>query len=370
MLINSPLLNRPGAAVHQEETSIDVAGVAWHYGNPLGEQNAIDSGNTGTIIVDRSHRAVITVSGSDAPGFLNNLLSQKLDDVPAGFAATALDLDIQGHILHAADLSFDGSTYFLDLPHDKASSLHDFLNKMKFWSDVDITLADVAVLTLLTGAHQRAELANVASSVLPQAVLVREFPWAGRPRIDVLVKRSELESSVQALEASGMKLAGLMAYTAERVRAREPELEADLDNKSIPHEIPHWIGRENTGPGAVHLEKGCYRGQETVARVENLGRSPRLLVQLHLDGSAPTLPEPGSDIMFAGRKVGRLGTVVHDCDFGPTALALVKRSALDRGELTIGANNEVAASIDPDSLPKEDEPKAGRAAIERLRGNS
>ena len=183
-------------------------------------------------------------------------------------------------------------------------------------------------------------------------------------RTDIAVPREQLEAAVEELESTGLQLVGLMAYTAERVKALEAEA-VDLDEKSIPHEIPHWIGRGER-VGAVHLEKGCYRGQETVARVENLGRSPRVLVLLHLDGSAPTMPSPGADIQAKGRRVGKLGTVIDDCDYGPIALGVIKRSALDAGQVNIG---DVAASIDADSIPVEEGEKAGRAAINKLRGH-
>ena len=159
-----------------------------------------------------------------------------------------------------------------------------------------------------------------------------------------------------------------MAYTAARVRAVEPELAVDLDERSIPHEVPSFIGRGDL-LGAVHLNKGCYRGQETVARVENLGRSPRLLVMLQLDGSSPELPSPGADVLLGGRTVGRLGTVVHDADYGPIALALVKRSALaDPGVVLDVAGT--AATVDPDSLPVDEGEHAGRRAVEKLRGST
>ena len=200
---------------------------------------------------------------------------------------------------------------------------------------------------------------------VPEGVLVREGSWTTMQRRDLLVPRADLVAMVEALEAEGVRLAGLMAFTAERVRALEPERGIDLDDKSIPHEVPAWIGREER-PGAVHLDKGCYRGQETVARVENLGRSPRVLVMLQLDGSAPEAPTPGSDIVgpAGGRALGRLGTVVHDCDFGPVALAVIKRSALEQ-ELQVG---DVSVMVDPTSLPEERGEQAGRAAVERLRG--
>lgn len=350
----SELLTRPNATEIQEDTLVDATGVAWHYGNPLGEQRAAEDGSA---IVDRSHRAVIKVSGPDAPEFLNNLLSQKLDVAPVGFAAGALDLDMQGHILHAAQVVRTEDAFYLDLPQSQAQSLQDFLTKMVFWSDVQVEATDLGIITVL-GTELPAPNASVYS---------RSAQWQ-----DFALPRTEVAAAVAELEAAGGRLAGLMAFTAERVKAREPELAADLDNKSIPHEVPQWIGRGDN-PGAVHLEKGCYRGQETVARVENLGRSPRVLVQLHLDGSAPSLPTAGSDITAGGRRVGRLGTVVDDCDFGPIALALVKRSALTT-PLSIAVTTDkgdtyaVAAQVDPDSLPADEGPKAGRAAIEKLRG--
>lgn len=351
----SPLLDRPGAAAAQgTDAAVDATGVAWHYGDPLGEQRAAHSG---LIVVDRSHRKVLRVAGPDAPEFLNNLLSQKLDDVTPGFAAAALDLDIQGHILHHADVVRTGDAFYLDLPASQAATFLDFLQKMVFWSQVEVSEADLAVLTLLGDAEFPAVTATAT----------RDVPWAGTPRRDLLVERSRLRETVTALESAGARLAGLMAFTAERVRALEPEKAADLDDKSIPHEVPAWIGRDGR-PGAVHLEKGCYRGQETVARVENLGRSPRVLVMLQLDGSAPEDPAPGAEITApaGGRALGRLGTIVHDCDFGPIALALVRRNALEGQALCVGP---VSVMVDPSSVPQEKGEQAGRAAINRLRGN-
>lgn len=351
MTYSSPLLSRPGAAAHQGPTAIDAEGVAWHYGNPFGEQRAVAAG---TAIIDRSQRRVISVSGPQAAEFLNNLLSQKLDDAPDGFSAAALDLDIQGHILHQADVTRVGDVFYLDVPRAQFDSFFDFLTKMVFWSQVEIAEADLAIVTMLGR-----ELPTPAD-----AVFSRQVEWRGAPRTDHAVPRETLAASISQLESAGGSLAGLMAFTAERVRAVEPELAADLDAKSIPHEVAHWIGRgERTG--YVHLNKGCYRGQETVARVENLGRAPRLLVMVYLDGSAPARPEIGADITAGGRRVGRLGSVIDDYEYGPIALALVKRSALTGSQLTIG---DTAASVEEDSIPHDEGPKAGRAAVDRLRG--
>lgn len=354
----SYLLDQSAAAELPEADAslVDAAGVAWHYGDPLGEQRALAHG---PAVIDRSHRRVIAVSGPDAATFLNNLLSQKLVDVGEGFSAAALDLDIKGHILHHVDIAYSGGVFYLDVPAYQSATLTDYLRKMVFWSEVAVEDTDLAVLTVLGPPPE-----------LPPAVAVRTVPWESIERTDLLVQRDRLREVVDTLAAHSVPLAGLMAYTAYRVQAGEPELRADLDDKSIAHEAPYLINRGDH-VGAVHLNKGCYRGQETVARVENLGRSPRLLVMLQLDGSAPVDPVPGADITLAGRRVGRLGTVVHDCDFGPIALALVKRSALDSGDLNITAaagDTPVAASVDPDSLPRDEGEKAGRRAVERLRG--
>ncbi|MFW9043663.1 YgfZ/GcvT domain-containing protein [Corynebacterium striatum] len=351
MSYSSPLLQRPGASEIQDATLIDAVGIAWHYGDPLVEQRAVE---TGSAIVDRSQRRVIKVAGPEAATFLNNLLSQKLDDVSSGFHAGALDLDIQGHVLHQIDLSRVEDAFYLDVPAAQFDSLLSFLTKMIFWSQVTVEEAELAVVTVL----------GEALPAPADAVLSRDVVWRGPHRTDHLIPRSRLGEAVAELEAAGGTLVGLMAFTAERVRALEPELAADLDDKAIAHEVPHWI-RRSQGPAFVHLDKGCYRGQETVARVENLGRSPRLLVMLYLDGSAPNRPAIGDEVTLGGRRVGRLGTIVDDCDYGPIALALIKRSALTGGQLTIG---DVAASVEEDSLPTDEGAKAGRAAVEKLRG--
>jgi folate-binding protein YgfZ len=138
----------------------------------------------------------------------------------------------------------------------------------------------------------------------------------------------------------------------------------DTDERTIPHEVG-WIG--DPGTGAVHLNKGCYRGQETVARVHNLGKPPRMLVLLHLDGSVDR-PSTGDPVLAGGRRVGRLGTVVDHSELGPIALALLKRGLPADTALVTGTDGEVAAEIDADSLPPAGVTGAGRVAIDRLRG--
>jgi hypothetical protein len=146
------------------------------------------------------------------------------------------------------------------------------------------------------------------------------------------------------------------------VVALRPRLGVDTDERTIPHEVG-WIG------SAVHLDKGCYRGQETVSRVHNLGKPPRMMVLLHLDGSTDR-PSAGDPVLAGGRAVGRLGTVVDHVDLGPVALALLKRGVPADTTLTTGGEVEVPAVVDADSMPAADVTGAGRLAVERLRGGA
>ena len=188
---------------------------------------------------------------------------------------------------------------------------------------------------------------------------VRRMPATGDGTadvVDLLVPRSDLRAAADALLAAGAVPAGLDAYEALRVEARRPRAGVDTDHRTIPNEV-EWLQT------AVHLEKGCYRGQETVARVHNLGRPPRRLVLLHLDGMSEVLPAPGTPVTSGTREVGRLGTAVRHHELGVVALALVKQSVKADAPLRVG---ETVAAIDGDDVPGElDDAQA--AARERVR---
>jgi len=217
-------------------------------------------------------------------------------------------------------------------------------------------LADQQVLDALGVGSLPAEGTAVA---LQSGGFLRRVPANGI-ELDVVVPRDQSAQWRRRLVDAGVRPAGMWAYEAHRVAALRPRLGVDTDERTIPHEVG-WIGT------AVHLDKGCYRGQETVARVHNLGKPPRMLVLLQLDGSADR-PATGDPLLAGGRTVGRLGTVVDHVDEGPIALALLKRGLPADTPLTTGGEAEVAAVIDPDSLPPADVVGAGRLAVEQLRG--
>ncbi|MGB5111609.1 MAG: folate-binding protein YgfZ [Mycobacterium sp.] len=354
------------SAVRAPETGPD-AGAVWHYGDPLGEQRAA----TGSAaVVDRSHRAVLQLTGADRRSWLHTISSQHVSDLPDGAVAENLSLDGQGRVEdHWIQTQLDGVTV-IDTESWRGEPLFAFLRKMVFWADVTVETADLAVLSLLgPGLSEPAVLTALGVQALPAPWTAVALPAGGFLRgvypgeFDLLVPRAAKDDAVRALTGAGVTRAGVWTYEAHRVAAVRPRLGVDTDERTIPHEVG-WIG--GPGAGAVHLDKGCYRGQETVARVHNLGKPPRMLVLLQLDGSGDR-PATGDALLAGGRAVGRLGSVVDHVDDGPIGLALVKRALPTDTELVTGGEVPVAAVIDADSVPDTEGVGAGRLAVERLR---
>ena len=346
------------------------AGAVWHYGDPLGEQRAAEHD---AVVIDRSHRGVIALTGADRRPWLHAICTQHVAEAADGACTENLSLDGQGRVEDHWLQTEIGEVTYLDTEPWRGEPLLAYLKKMVFWSDVQAAAADLAVLSLLgPRLADPAVLAALGCDVLPPestAValagggFLRRLPApAGQLHLDLLVPQEDKEQWLNRLTGAGVRRAGIWAYEALRVAAVAPRLGVDTDDRTIPHEVG-WIGPP--GEGAVHLDKGCYRGQETVARVHNLGRPPRMLVLLHLDGSAER-PATGDPVLAGDRQVGRLGTVTDHVDLGPIALALVKRGIPADTELTTGGEHPVTARMDPDSLPPADATGAGRLAVQRL----
>ena len=356
------------SAIPSPQSSPD-AGATWHYGDPFGEQRAAE---TGAVFVDRSHRATIQLTGGERRTWLHTISTQHVSDLADGAVVENLSLDAQGRVEdHWLQTELDGVTV-VDTEPWRGEPLLAYLRKMIFWADVVADPADLAVLSLLgPQVGETAVLDVLGVDALP--AVSSAVPLAGggfvrsmRPgEVDLVVPRPAVSSWRDRLTAAGVRPAGVWAYEARRAASVRARLGVDTDERTIPHEVG-WIG--GPGDGAVHLEKGCYRGQETVARVHNLGKPPRMLVLLHLDGSADR-PATGDPILAGGRPIGRLGTVVDHVDLGPVALGLVKRGVPAESELTTGGETSVTALIDADSLPASAGVGAGRLAVERLRSN-
>ena len=296
--------------------------------------------STAAAVVDRSHRDVLRVGGPDRLPWLHSICSQHLTGLRDGDATEALVLSPHGHVeQHWQLVELDG-TVWIDTEPGAAGTVLDYLQKMIFLKraePADVS-AEWAVLSLV--GPRSADVLHAAglpapeagrAAALPDGGLVRRMPWPGADAADLIVPRAQAASALDRLHAAGAAPAGTWAFEALRVEARRPRVGFETDHRTIPHEIG-LIGV------AVHLDKGCYRGQETVARVHNLGRPPRRLVLLHLSGDSDELPPSGTPVELAGRQVGFLGTAVQHHELGPVALAVVKRSVDAGAELSVAGD--------------------------------
>jgi folate-binding protein YgfZ len=267
-------------------------GAIWHFGEPNQEQKALVAGNAWA---DLSHRGVISISGKDRLTWLHALTTQHVEKLMPGKWVEALILDVQGHVIDQLFLVDDGSTTWLHTENSRTQEILDYLNKMKFMLEVEVKNQsnDYAVLR----APGKSDLLG--------------GPYA-------LVPRSELKDTTDAFSKAHTQV-GIWALEAERVAQGRARLLFEVDHKSIPNELG-FINK------AVHMNKGCYRGQETVAKVFNLGQPPRKLVRLHLDGSMVAMPEHGAKVFLEYKEVGFIGTVSRHYELGPIALAVIKRN--------------------------------------------
>jgi folate-binding protein YgfZ len=277
-------------------------GAVWHFGEPVKEQRALEAG---TAWADLSHHNIIAVSGVDRLKWLHDLTTQFVSDLQPGVWMANMILDAKGHVEFQFNVVDDGSTTFLVLDPGYSEQLIEYLTKMKFMLRVDVKDASDEFAVLRA----------------PGAPTEIGGPFA-------LVPRSEVEEMKKTFGGVATQV-GTWALDAERVAAHRPRIGFETDHKSIPNEI----GVLN---GAVHMKKGCYRGQETVAKIYNLGNPPRRLVMLHLDGSDVGFPAVGTTIENDGIVVGFIGTVARHHELGTIALAVVKRNTPLEATLMVG----------------------------------
>ena len=277
-------------------------GAIWHFGEPNKEQKLLVAGNGWA---DLSHRGVISVSGEDRLSWLHSLTTQNVENLTPGLWVSGLILDAQGHIVHQIYLVDDGSVTWIHTEAEKTASLLEFLNKMRFMLRVEVL-------------DRSNEYSVLRAPGMPDSI---GGPYA-------LVANEELEETISAFNQVHTQV-GMWALEAERVAAGRARLLFEVDHKAIPNEL----GFLNN---AVHMKKGCYPGQETVAKVFNLGQPPRRLTLLHLDGSAVDLPSQGDVVMWGEKEVGFIGSVARHYELGPIALAVIKRNVPLEEQLVAG----------------------------------
>ena len=302
-------------------------GVAAHYGDPMREQRVMSERPT---LVDRSNRGVIKITGPDRLSWLHSLTSQHLERLSPGSTQQALVLSPQGHLEHHLTLTDDGAATWIHVEPHTAQALVEYLNSMRFMLRVEVED--------LTGELSVATVFNAGVSS-PQgdtdAVAVMQGPFG----TDLIV-----EPDAMGKLAATYPVAGLWAFEAARIAAHIPRPGLDTDHRTLPHEI-------GLIDAAVHLNKGCYRGQETVARIQNVGRPPRRLVFLHLDGSVDRLPAHGAPITTEdGTEVGFIGSAARHFELGPIGLGLIKRTVpADAALLADGVAAAQEVIVSPDA---------------------
>lgn len=328
-------------------------GVLQHAGNPLAEQRALA---TGSALAPLGDRVVLAVPGEDRLSWLESFSTQRVSVLVPGQSAELLILDPAGRVEHAASVLDDGATAWLVTDRDDAAGLLDFLKKMRFRLRVDPR--DAREEFAVVGGTSAAVTALGAS-------LVWQDPWPGvtdggwayagadphpgtdRNWAEALVDADGVARLAAAVSSGAQQVAGSVAADALRIAAWRPRI-GDVDERMLPHEAD-WLR------SAVHLDKGCYRGQETVAKVHNLGHPPRRLVALQLDGAAPVR----GDIVRAGETaVGAVVAAAQHYEQGPIALALVRRNTPVDVDLVVDSADGPVAAAQEVIVP----PEAGATA--------
>lgn len=372
----SPLLGLHGAV----EAAEPDAGVAAHYGDPVKEQRALARDDGGApAAVDLSHREIVTIAGEDRASWLTTLSSQVITGLPPGASAETTLLTVQGRIDYAPHVIVGEDRLWLIVEAGQAEPLAAFLDSMRFMLRVEV--ADVSDQFAVIGSGR-----DLAETLGPDlACPVWRDPWPGVVEGGIAYSGPDHPGEGYAwfeavvprdrLPGLGLRWSGVWAAEALRIEAWRPRVATEVDERTIPHEL-------DLLRTAVHLAKGCYKGQETVARVHNLGHPPRRLVFLDLDGSEHTVPARGSAVRLGERTVGRVTSVAQHHEAGPIALAVVKRSVDPGAQLTVldgGGDSAQAETRDAEGAPAAIEyaaaqtvivePDAGQAAGRRNRAD-
>ena len=353
-------MSEPSVDSEFVDEAVASFGATAHFGDPSGEQWALEGGRA---LVRRPDLAVISVSGADRLTWLTSLASQIVTGLVPGVSRELLILSPEGRVEHWAGASDDGEALHLIVERSDLSGFVAFLDSMRFALRVSVAERDVAVFSSVRAGTNTPE----AVAALPGHLWTWEDPWPGvveggaayfqgerhpgarTPMMFHAVSRQAADEFEAAWLAGGAasgaaeahaapssappgarsstpspaggkrRRAGYLAWEAMRIAAWKPRLGRETDARAIPPEVD-WLRT------AVHTAKGCYRGQETIARVINLGRPPRRLTYLQLDGSRGDLPAPGTPITVGGRQVGVITSSARHADEGPIALALIARA--------------------------------------------
>jgi len=311
--------------------------------NPFVDQRRLIEGNAAVAI----EAGVVLVTGPDRFDVLNATLSQDLRGLAVGESRDALELDGQGRIQHSIHVLESPDGTLLVVPGASGADVAAWLDARIFMEDVqavDVT----AQFSVWGGAVAFGELAwtDPWPTIAPGGVTYGETEIPGWTWVETLLPAGE-KPNVDVVESD--------LVDPLRVVAGRPSM-AEVDDRSLPHELD-WLRT------AVHLSKGCYPGQETVAKIHNVGHPPRRLVRLHLDGSDSVFVEASDPVWADGDVVGKVTTSGYHFEDGPVALAVIKRNVDVTAILTVVHDDHPLTATQQVLVP----PSAGATAAERLR---
>jgi tRNA-modifying protein YgfZ len=292
-------------------------------------------------VVDRSERGKLLIAGADAAEYLQGQLTNDVEALAAGEGQYAALLDRKGHM--QADmrvLRVASDEILLDTEPEALAAARRHLEMYSIGRDVDVTdvSTERAILALI--GPRSAEVAGTPA--LPEhacetvAVAGTECLAVGtRFGIDLIVAAGEAERLHGALLAAGAVDVAAEAVEILRIEAGIPRFGAEMGTATMPAEA-------GIVAAAVSFTKGCYIGQETVARLHYKGKPNRHLRGLRLSDPAA----PGAALRLGEKEVGRLGGATVSPALGPIGLAILRREAEPGAELAVGEDGVTARVVD------------------------
>ena len=320
-----------------------------HFGNPLLEQRKLAQKEA---FVLRSDQLVLEIVGPDTLSWLHSLTSQNIQNLSPGDSTESLLLTPNGRIEQQLKIIITDSGALILVHKDKIEALIEWLQKMRFRSKVEISKRED-----LNCYGSFADLSGYGPTwqdpwSIPSAASVSYNPE----------RRAFLWQEVVCEAEPNLEKAGLMAYHALRIAAGRTEIE-DIDERSLPHEYD-WLN------SAVHLSKGCYRGQESVAKVHNLGHPPRRLALLHLE-QGDMIAASGDEISYQEKIIGHIVAGALHYEDGSIALALLNRNTpyldlvVHSGESKISATQTMLVPHDAGKAANLPRPAAFKLSAKR-----
>ena len=291
-------------------------------------------------LLDRSERGKLALTGGEAAAFLQGQVTNDIESLLPGQGCYAAFLTHKGKMLGDLRVLNTGEELLLDTERGTLQELFNMIRRFKLGRDVELLKRTVeSGLLSLIGPDARA-IAG-AGDLAPEEHANAQGNVAGHPvvlvatdvGVDVLCAAEATVEVRAALEAAGAIPVGEPAAEILRVERGRPRYGVDLDESVIPQEA-------GLNERAVSFTKGCYVGQETVARLFYRGKPNRRLRGLRLSGPA----EPGAALRLGEKEVGRLASVVTSPVHGPIALAIVRRDAAPGDTVAVG-DGELTAQV-------------------------